>query len=943
MSEIDAARREEMRNRALLYEAAEALSSPEIGDFLPSFAELLSRVIPYDRLMVARVGPGVRAVVPLFVDGLQAAAWSPGKAISSDDAGLDRFTAQGLQLDSAGVSRFRHEFPMGELAAVADIQTAVMIGLTSGAETVGVLSVSSCEPVALGSASLNFLRRISVLLANALASSAEFTDLRIQLHEQTVMAEIGRIAYSNFRLDQGGPRLSEAISRLISFDWLHVTSVDLARGTITARVLGGDSMSGVLTAPVLPLAGTATDAVVRARTGMIITPDQITAPDNRFSDLRPALAAGLRSAIAVPLIHHGDAIGAFIFRSRVEDAYNHDEVTVAERVAAQLAGPFATLLHHTELERMVHERGVLAELGRSTSGARSLDATLGSLHSAVNKLFQCDHFAVAIYDAERSAFDYRYKRGNSVPGHLPDSAIHPGNSESLLSVWSERITGCFGSYEDSATEMAEAPGVVQQAGMRSWARAPLKQNDRMVGLIDLSSRSPDQYSADDVESLQRIADQIAPAIDAVLNAELIEREANERAVLVEIARSILNAPDAVSMYTRLEEQFRLLVPFDRMVVNRVDFGSNEMEYLHVTGPPYEGPGVRSRGSKVPMAGTITEVVASTRRGMMFRDQGRSAGSTSPVHELTAKIVSFGFHSGLAVPLVCEGALIGTLHFSSQSTDAYTPHHLELAEQIASLLAGAVSRMTPDEDTEESALWSSFFPGLTRLEGQHNGTADRDGKGPIQVLIVDPHMLCRESLRTLFKPESIKVAGQADSPEAALVEAREHSPNLVLWGVHDGDVQQFDFVRDLHALKPPVGVLLLSDEADIDMLRAALAVGVDGFLLKGASTYELLVAVAKVSAGGAVIDPGLLSVFLRSLPSTQTGPSPREVALIAKLSDADLTMLSAIGRGQTNAEISAAMGFAVGTVKNRTSRIYRAIHVSDRLGAASFAIRSGLAK
>jgi DNA-binding NarL/FixJ family response regulator len=36
-----------------------------------------------------------------------------------------------------------------------------------------------------------------------------------------------------------------------------------------------------------------------------------------------------------------------------------------------------------------------------------------------------------------------------------------------------------------------------------------------------------------------------------------------------------------------------------------------------------------------------------------------------------------------------------------------------------------------------------------------------------------------------------------------------------------------------------------------------------------------------------------------------------------------------------------MGFAVGTVKNRTSRIYKAIHVSDRLGAASFAIRSGL--
>tara|TARA_B110000196_G_scaffold275900_1_gene253598 strand:- start:556 stop:2070 length:1515 start_codon:yes stop_codon:yes gene_type:complete len=501
--------------------------------------------------------------------------------------------------------------------------------------------------------------------------------------------------------------------------------------------------------------------------------------------------------------------------------------------------------------------------------------------------------------------------------------------------------GRFGSYDDSVPNLAEIPGLIQQSGMRSWMRAPLNQNDRVIGTIDLSSRSPDYYSIEDVESLQRIADQIAPAIDAAMIAEQIEREATERAVLLEIARSILNAPDAVSMYTRMEEQIRLLFPFERMAVNRADFESNEMEYLHVTGPPYDGPGARSRGSKVPMAGTITEVVASTRRGMMFQDQGRPIGVVSLVHQLTAKIVSYGYHSGMAVPLVAEGALVGTLHFSSQSTAVYTSHHLQLAEQIASLLARSVGYLTTDWGDDQESLSPNTLTFPIQSEWQTNGVSTNEGKGPIQILIIDSHTLCRESLRSLFKPGIIEISGESDSLGTAPQGNVEGSPNVIIWGVHDGDIQQCDEIRNLRATWPQINVLLLSDEADVEILRAAVAVGVDGFLLRGVSTFGLVAAIVEIAAGGAVFDPGVLSEFLRSLPAGQIGPSPNEITRISNLSDTDRSILRAIGQGQTNAEISVAMGFAVGTVKNRTSRIYRSIHVSDRLGAASFAIRSGL--
>jgi two-component system nitrate/nitrite response regulator NarL len=327
--------------------------------------------------------------------------------------------------------------------------------------------------------------------------------------------------------------------------------------------------------------------------------------------------------------------------------------------------------------------------------------------------------------------------------------------------------------------------------------------------------------------------------------------------------------------------------------------------------------------------------------MMFQDQGRPIGVVSLVHQLTAKIVAYGYHSGMAVPLVSEGALVGTLHFSSQSTDVFASHHLQLAEQIASLLAGRVGYLTPDWGDDQESLSPDTLTLPIQSEWQTNGVSTKEGKGSIQILIIDSHTLCRESLRSLFKPGIIEISGESDSLGTAPQGNVEGGPNVIIWGVHDGDIQQCDEIRNLRVTWPQAKVLLLSDEADVEILRAAVAVGVDGFLLRGVSTFGLMAGIVEIAAGVAVFDPGVLSEFLRSLPAGQIGPSPNEITRISNLSDTDRSILRAIGQGQTNAEISIAMGFALGTVKNRTSRIYRSIHVSDRLGAASFAIRSGL--
>ena len=170
--------------------------------------------------------------------------------------------------------------------------------------------------------------------------------------------------------------------------------------------------------------------------------------------------------------------------------------------------------------------------------------------------------------------------------------------------------------------------------------------------------------------------------DAVVEAR---RVAAEYAIFAEIGRVISSSPDIQEVYEGFASQVRNIIPFERLVINSVDLEAGTVTTLYQSGAniPAWAPGmVRA------LANSPTEWVAKNARGLLL-----SPDSPHTLEELFANqapVMDMGLRWLVAVPLISRNEVIGTLHFRSSDADAYSESCLDLAERIASQIAGALA-------------------------------------------------------------------------------------------------------------------------------------------------------------------------------------------------------------------------------------------------------------
>jgi DNA-binding NarL/FixJ family response regulator len=140
--------------------------------------------------------------------------------------------------------------------------------------------------------------------------------------------------------------------------------------------------------------------------------------------------------------------------------------------------------------------------------------------------------------------------------------------------------------------------------------------------------------------------------------------------------------------------------------------------------------------------------------------------------------------------------------------------------------------------------------------------------------------------------------------------------------------------------PLTRVLVLSaSHQDADVMDAIMA-GACGYLLKDASIDELLAGIRAAATGESLISPAIASKVLQRLRAA--APSAREDSTASELSDRELQVLRLIANGKDNAQIAAELHISPKTVKNHISNILMKLQIENRIQAAVFAVRSGIA-
>jgi DNA-binding NarL/FixJ family response regulator len=206
--------------------------------------------------------------------------------------------------------------------------------------------------------------------------------------------------------------------------------------------------------------------------------------------------------------------------------------------------------------------------------------------------------------------------------------------------------------------------------------------------------------------------------------------------------------------------------------------------------------------------------------------------------------------------------------------------------------------------------------------------------PVRVLIVDDHPVVRNGLRGMLDGEpGVAVVGEASDGAEALTVADRLSPDVVLMDLRMPGMDGIEATAAFSARGPTPRVLVLTTyDTDADVLRAVEA-GATGYLLKDASSGELVRAVHAVARGESVLAPVALSRLTRRVRTPDAdAPTARE-----------LDVLRQVARGASNREVAAALHISEATVKSHLLHLFVKLGVEDRTAAVTVALRRGLIK
>ena len=115
-----------------------------------------------------------------------------------------------------------------------------------------------------------------------------------------------------------------------------------------------------------------------------------------------------------------------------------------------------------------------------------------------------------------------------------------------------------------------------------------------------------------------------------------------------------------------------------------------------------------------------------------------------------------------------------------------------------------------------------------------------GMQKIRVLIADDHAILRAGLKMLIDAQAdMEVVSEAPDGDRAVRAARETSPNVALMDLTMPGSSGMSALEEITRCCPATRVLVLSMHDDPAYLRAVLAAGASGYVLKRALDTELL--------------------------------------------------------------------------------------------------------
>ena len=162
------------------------------------------------------------------------------------------------------------------------------------------------------------------------------------------LAEIGRIITSSLDINEVYARFVEQLRKLIPSDRTTITLLDDKLEVLTNEYVLGGEVPGRGQGSSFPVDGSLTQVVMREQSGVLVPIEDEEQMEEASPDLLPFYRAGYRALLSAPLIYQDKLVGVLHLWSSCSTAFEVQDLQLAERVGAEIAGAIANAQLYSE-------------------------------------------------------------------------------------------------------------------------------------------------------------------------------------------------------------------------------------------------------------------------------------------------------------------------------------------------------------------------------------------------------------------------------------------------------------------------------------------------------------------------------------------------------------------------------------------------------------------
>lgn len=206
----------------------------------------------------------------------------------------------------------------------------------------------------------------------------------------------------------------------------------------------------------------------------------------------------------------------------------------------------------------------------------------------------------------------------------------------------------------------------------------------------------------------------------------------------------------------------------------------------------------------------------------------------------------------------------------------------------------------------------------------------------QVMLVDDHPMTREGLTAVISRQpDMQVCCQAGDSAEAMTWLSKSKPDLMVTDVTMPGRSGIEFLKDVHAIRPELPILVLSMHDEMLFAERALRAGARGYLMKDAGSAKLLEVIRLLLDGQSYVSPAMSARLLDAV----TGRRPRgSTSPIEKLSDREFEVFQLLGCGKTTKEVAESLNLSSKTVDVHRGRIKEKLRLKDATSLLHHAVR-----